>query len=438
MRASASNTKHPTRSLLPMITEHPLGERPWRFYELAGDCEEACLIEIGTSDIGRPIHAFIMTRAGMTSEDLVGVRTIRKGDKLGLLINNAIHPGEPCGVDASVAGFGSCWPMTKRDVQPRGDGHCRHPHVQRGWCVEPQLLHANEPDGPEEYGFRGNARNLDLNRDFIKMDSRNAEAFADLFHAFSPDIFIDTHTTNGADYPYEMTLIATQPDKAGPVLGAFIRETMEPALYASMEQRGVPTSPYVYSSGDTPEEGIVGFLETPRYSTGYAALFGCIGFTAEAHMLKPFPVRVQATKALIESTVQFMAERSEELKAIRSAEAARWENMATVPVRWKRTEQFTTLWFEGFESRKEISPVTGELRLKYDRSKRWSKEIPFYNHYAPVAETEVPEYWVIPQAWRHVVARMQRNGVAMTPIEKTRRSPARRGHPRIYIFTASL
>ena len=92
--------------------------------------------------------------------------------------------------------------------------------------------------------------------------------------------------------------------------------------------------------------------------------------------------------------------------------------MATVPVRWKRTEQFTPLWFEGFESRKEISPVTGELRLKYDRSKRWNKEIPFYNHYAPVAETEVPEYWVIPQAWRHVVARMQRNGVAMTPIEK--------------------
>ena len=158
-----------------------------------------------------------------------------------------------------------------------------------------------------------------------------------------------------------MTLIATQPDKAGPVLGTFIRETMEPALYASMEQRGVPTSPYVYSRGETPEEGIIGFLETPRYSTGYATLFGCIGFTAEAHMLKPFPVRVQATKAFIESTVQFMAERSEELKAIRSSEAARWENMATVPVRWKRTEQFTPLWFEGFESRKEISLVTGEL-----------------------------------------------------------------------------
>lgn len=29
-------------------------------------------------------------------------------------------------------------------------------------------------DGPEEYGFRGNSQNLDLNRDFIKMDSEEA------------------------------------------------------------------------------------------------------------------------------------------------------------------------------------------------------------------------------------------------------------------------
>lgn len=395
------------------------GETLAVFKELASGWEEACLIEIGTSDIGRPIHAFIMTRSGMTSEDLVGVRTIRQRDKLGLLINNAIHPGEPCGVDASVAWIRDLLvdEQARRAVLEVMD-IAIIPMYNVGGALNRNCCTRTNQDGPEEYGFRGNARNLDLNRDFIKMDSRNAEAFVSLFHAFSPDVFIDTHTTNGADYPYEMTLIATQPDKAGPVLGAFIRETMEPALYASMEQRGVPTSPYVYSSGDTPEEGIVGFLETPRYSTGYAALFGCIGFTAEAHMLKPFPVRVQATKALIESTVQFMAEQTEELKAIRSAEVARWENIATVPVRWKRTEQFTPLWFEGFESRKEISPVTGELRLKYDRSLRWSKEIPFYNNYVPVAEIEVPEYWVIPQAWRHVVARMQRNGVAMTPIEK--------------------
>ena len=103
----------------------------------------------------------------------------------------------------------------------------RHPLATSSWVFIPQYnvggasrrnccTRANQ-DGPEGYGFRGNAANLDLNRDFIKMDSRNAEAFVALFRAMDPDVFVDTHTSNGADYPYTMTLITTQEDKAGPV-----------------------------------------------------------------------------------------------------------------------------------------------------------------------------------------------------------------------------
>ena len=154
------------------------GETLAVFEELAGDCEEACLIEIGTSDIGRPIHAFIMTRAGMTSEDLVEVRTIRKGDKLGLLINNAIHPGEPCGVDASVAWIRELLAddQARRAVLEAMD-IAVIPMYNVGGALNRNCCTRTNQDGPEEYGFRGNARNLDLNRDFIKMDSRNAEAF---------------------------------------------------------------------------------------------------------------------------------------------------------------------------------------------------------------------------------------------------------------------
>ncbi len=388
------------------------------FEELAEASEEAHLIEVGKSDVGRPIHAFVLSRSALEFNDLDGLRTLRQSSRLGLLINNAIHPGEPCGVDASVAWIRSLLADNKmrRSVLDVMD-IAVIPMYNVGGALNRNCCTRTNQDGPEEYGFRGNARNLDLNRDFIKMDSRNAGAFVDLFQAFSPEVFIDTHTTNGADYPYEMTLISTQPDKAGPIVGSFIRDTMEPALYASMEQRGIPTSPYVYSIGETPEEGIVGFLETPRYSTGYASLFGCIGFTAEAHMLKPFPVRVQATQAFIEIVVDFMRLRSDDLKEVRAAEAARWSAIEKAPVRWERTEAFTALSFEGFESRKEISPVTGELRLKYNRLSRWNKEIPFYNHYAPTVESTIPEYWVIPQAWRHVVERLQRNGVEMEALK---------------------
>ena len=57
-------------------------------------------------------------------------------------------------------------------------------------------------NGPESYGFRGNARNYDLNRDFIKSDTKNAKTFAQIFHLVQPDVFIDNHVSNGADYQY--------------------------------------------------------------------------------------------------------------------------------------------------------------------------------------------------------------------------------------------
>ena len=81
-------------------------------------------------------------------------------------------------------------------------------------------------NGPESYGFRGNAQNLDLNRDFIKSDSKNARSFAEIFHYLNPDILIDNHVSDGADYQHVMTLITTQYDKLGKELGELAKENI--------------------------------------------------------------------------------------------------------------------------------------------------------------------------------------------------------------------
>ncbi len=65
--------------------------------------------------------------------------------------------------------------------------------------------------GPSETGFRGNARNFDLNRDFLKCDSENDKSFKKLFSTWKPDVFLDTHTTNGSDHQYSITLIPANP-----------------------------------------------------------------------------------------------------------------------------------------------------------------------------------------------------------------------------------
>ena len=92
-------------------------------------------------------------------------------------------------------------------------------------------------NGPESYGFRGNAQNLDLNRDFTKNDSRNARSFVQIFHWVNPDIQIDNHVSDGADYQYTMTLLATQWNKLGGELGDFLHDVYGPALFADMEKR---------------------------------------------------------------------------------------------------------------------------------------------------------------------------------------------------------
>jgi len=392
---------------------------------LAASDRRVTLHEVGMSDVGRPIHALVVTEhQAAPSVRGSGVEAVEQrlangsSDKVRVLVNNAIHPGEPCGVNASLALVQAWLSMPADD---------RHPLATSSWVFIPQYnvggasrrncCTGASQDGPESYGFRGNAANLDLNRDFIKMDSRNAEAFVALFRGMDPDVFVDTHTSNGADYPYTMTLITTQEDKAGPVLGPFLREKMTPALNERMQARGWPMVPYVYSKGQTPDQGIVGFLETPRYSTGYASLWGTLGFTTEAHMLKPFADRVQSTLAFLEELASWLAISANEVKAVRLAERERVANARTLPVRWALAEtQEDSIVYSGFEAQRVWSPVTGGTRLRYNRDSVWTRAIPFDNRYVAVAESKVPSQWVLPQAWRRAQARLAANGVVMTQV----------------------
>ncbi|MGY8941927.1 MAG: M14 family zinc carboxypeptidase [Flavobacteriales bacterium] len=392
------------------------------FEQLADSNHSTCLIEIGKSDVGRPIHAFVFSPEASAIRDVPSLDSVfgAHPDRLRLLVNNAIHPGEPCGVDASIA-----W---MREVLGNKNRNMAYldamdvviiPMYNVGGALNRNCCSRTNQDGPESYGFRGNSRNLDLNRDFIKMDSRNAQAFVGLYHAMDPDVFIDTHTTNGADYPYRMTLITTQPDKAGPILGPFLRNRLEPELMKRMADRGEQMSPYVNTRKEIPENGIVAFLETPRYSTGYTTLFGTLGFTAEAHMLKPFPERVEATRLLLHELAELCMDWSRDILDVRSQERSRLADVSELPVRWSLNDQDSVpLHFKGFESRREWSPVTKGVRLLYDASIPWEDSIAFFNSYEATHITTLPAYYYIPQAWREVIDRLHWNGVLMERIPR--------------------
>ena len=383
------------------------------YKKLAAAHAEIDLLEYGKTDIGKPLHLVVFSTDGDFD-----AASLRKKNKRIILINNGIHPGEPCGVDASM--------MLMRDYArdgklPENIVLAVIPIYNIGGALNRNAHTRANQDGPESYGFRGNARNLDLNRDFVKADSRNAQAFTQIYHDWQPDIFIDNHTSNGADYQYTMTMIATQHNKLEATLGTYLNDDLMPRLYADMKARNWEMTPYVYAR-TTPDEGIIAFLDLPRYSSGYTALFNTIGFIPETHMLKPFADRVKSTYAFMESIISAVEKDSEKIAELRRQANENVRTQKTFDINWELdTERVEQLSFKGYEGKQKSSEVSGLDRLYYDHDAPFEKDIPFLNHYKSSLSVEKPYAYVIPQAWREVIERLQWNGVEMTQLTEDKR-----------------
>jgi hypothetical protein len=267
-------------------------------------------------------------------------------------------------------------------------------------------------NGPEEYGFRGNARNFDLNRDFIKMDSKNAFTFARIFHSLDPDVFIDNHVSNGADYQYTLTYIASLKERMSPEMNELTYGKCIPYLEKNVKQQGWDLFPYVELKGETPSQGIHAFNDLPRYAMGYASLFHSISFTVETHMLKPFPARVQATLAFMEGIIAFTTENTSEIEAKRTASKLWARNLTQYAYNYQLSEKADSISFKGFEHSFPLHPITGLKELTYDRSMPYERAIPWYRTYVAADSVRIPKFYVVGGQEQHVIDRLKANHVA--------------------------
>jgi hypothetical protein len=363
------------------------------------------LIQFGTSDYGKNIELFIINKDGEFRAGEFKNKTV-------LLINNAIHPGEPCGVDACVK-LSKDLLKDERNLPENvvigiipmynvGGGH------NRDCCSR-----ANQ-NGPKEYGFRGNAINLDLNRDFIKCDSRNTRVFYQIYHYLDPHIFVDTHTSNGADYQHIMTLITSQVDKMHPWLREFTVDQLNPHLYGAMDSAGYDMVPYVHQMKSTPDDGIRDYLETPRYSTGYTNLFNSIGYVTEAHMLKTFKERVESTYTFLDILINYMEANHQSIRQLKDKVDYNTGFTESFDINWELdTSTYEMIDFKGYKAEYTKSPVTQLDQLHYNEDEPWEGEIKYYNHYTATDSVTKPEYYIIPQGWKDVIVRLQLNNIRL-------------------------
>ena len=361
--------------------------------------------DVGPTDNGYPLRSVSYTKDGKFDKD-----DIKNSGKLVILINNAIHPGEPDGVDACMMLLRDA-AMGRIDV-PDSVMLVVIPVYNIGGALNRSSTSRANQDGPESYGFRGNARNLDLNRDFIKCDAAETIGLEDLFTRLSPDIFIDNHVSDGADYQHIMTLIATQHDKLGGATGAYMYNTFTPLLYKEMKSKGYDLVPYVNDFDSTPDKGWKEFYESPRYSTGYAALFQTIAYVPETHMLKPFKDRTKATYDLMTAFIKEGAAHAAEIKAARAADRTAIQKQKDFPLDWKAdTTQCDSITFKGYEAGYKPSEVSGLPRLYYDRSKPFTRKVPFYDHFVSTRTVTAPRAYIIPKAWTPVISCLRANNI---------------------------
>lgn len=377
------------------------------FYQLLDANSDKIEMRImGLTDSGKPLHIVVFSE---------NKNFTFNQNKAVLLINNGIHPGEPDGIDATM--------MLMRDlantkiIVPKNTIVVAIPVYNIDGMLNRNSFSRANQNGPEAYGFRGNGRNYDLNRDFIKSDTRNSRSFQELFHTVNPDVFLDNHVSNGADYQYTFTCIATQHERLGEKLGNFFKNEMYPEMVNDMLKKNIDVIPYVNIHGAKPDLGYEQFTDTPRYATGYTTLFNTLGFVPETHMLKPYKDRVKTTYEFMVTAINYTDANWEKIKQLRKANLEDFKAGKQYPLHWViDSTKVSYMDFKGYEGGYKPSEISGKDRLFYDRNKPFTKKIPFYGNYKPTKFVTIPKYYVVPQSQWQIIELLKLNAIEMTPI----------------------
>ncbi|MGB5507278.1 M14 family metallopeptidase [Robiginitalea sp.] len=386
-------------------------EELMEFYRgLAREYAEINLQTLGETDSGEPLHLITYS-----SEGGFDFQKLQK-EKIILLILNGIHPGEPDGIDATS--------LLMRDLAsgkvtvPGNIVISAIPVYNIGGALNRNSGSRANQNGPESYGFRGNSRNYDLNRDFLKMDTGNARTFASIFKMVRPHLFLDTHVSNGADYIYTLTHLFSQHNKLGGPAGVFLEKTLRPGLEKALMEKGWEITPYVNVFNRPPDGGFSQFMDYPRYSTGYAALWNTPGLMVETHMLKPYASRVEGTYELMQRLIGLAETHGDSLKILKEVSQDLYRAGMYYPFNWEiDSTAYQNLTFMGYQADTIISSVTGLPRLKYNRQEPVTLKVPYYNQFKNMDSIRIPRAYIVPRSWSRIRERLDWNGIKYMEFE---------------------
>jgi len=373
---------------------------------LAAATPDISLTPIGRSDEGRDVVMMIAARGVAHTPGAL----IASGRPI-VLAQAGIHSGEIDGKDAGM--------MLLRDMTVAGsraglldrvnllfvpilnvDGHERSSPYSR----------INQR-GPEQMGWRTNSRNLNLNRDYAKLETEEVRAIVAVINRWRPDLYIDLHVTDGVDYQYDVTW-GVSPDYGwSPHSSRWVEGVMAPAVDGALEAMGHVPGPLIFAvNGDDLSGGNAVWMGTPRFSNTYGTARHLATVLVENHSLKPFDRRVLGTYVFLEATLAVVGEHGADLRA------------ANAQDRQTRPDPVVLSWTGGEGARREMrdvkairservaSPVTGGDVVRWT-GEPVDQEVPFFFLNVPAAVAERPAAYLIPAAWSAIADKLRLHGI---------------------------
>jgi murein tripeptide amidase MpaA len=348
----------------------------------------------------------------------------KKTGKAIVLIQNGIHPGEVEGKDACMLLLREI--LITKEKQSLLDNTIILIIPVLNIDGHERISPFNRPNqnGPKKMGWRTNALNLNLNRDYLKADSPEIRSFLKLFNDWLPDFMIDNHTTNGADYQYHVTYGIETHQNIDRGLISLINKKYLPHLLSNVEEDGFIIGPYMEFKSGTIESGIIDLPAPPRLSHGYCATQNRICLLVETHSLKPFANRVFSTKSMMEHSLSFINANHKELITLNKQadkETVKYylSTKKKFPLVLNGNGKFDKYIFKGFEWYDEYSDLTGSTVRKYT-NKPMEIEIPIFNKANSEKKISVPVAYLIPQHFSEIIEVIKAHQIKFNVLKSTK------------------
>lgn len=351
----------------------------------------------------------------------------RKTGKAIILVQAAIHSGESDGKDAGFALLRDIViSKTRIDLLDNAiilfipiynvDGHELFSKYNR--------INQN---GPEEMGFRATSSNQNLNRDYTKADTPETVAWLKLWNEWQPDFFIDCHVTDGADFRYNITYEFAHHFEISAHLKDWMNEHFEKSVVPKVESEGNLLTHYIQlMDSRDPAKGIVTFIATPRFATGYTPLRNRNGLLIETHSLKNYRSRVRGTYDVLRYAIEeigknkqslFDANKKADEETIANGKA--YQPNLKFPLTQKISDTSKDFDFKGVEMKFEDSKISGMKKIIYG-TKPFDQKIPQFDEAEVEKFASIPLYYVIPPQWIDVIKRLEYHGLKYSRLNEAK------------------